>query len=135
MADKTYIAFDPRYYVDASIRAEPAFDLFEEDKKILAFRLGKLEEWIEQRKSILQDNLDHVDHDICTIDTEVDRATAAEPYDPKQVHDLEKTLVGLEMQKRLEQVNAFKDMWLVEKEILETVKQYQRLERMEQLTK
>jgi len=130
-----YVEFDPRYFVPSAVEAgAPSLDFLDSEKKDLRERMQKLESWIEDRKRIMDENLLRIEEDTCLVDRQVEETACREPLDPKHIHDLEGSLLELENQKRLEKTGAWKDMFLVSKELLELFKEYQRLGRMESIS-
>lgn len=126
-----YGPFDPKYLVPS----DPLADLFGADKHDLVERIAKLEGWLDERKKILYDNLGRIDDDICRADSDLNFVRYSHPYEPRLAEGIERTLFNLEEQKRLERGGAWKDLWLVNKELLELTRQYQQLRRRDQLVK
>ena len=120
-----YGPFDPKYFV----ASDPLAELLGADKRDLVQRIAKLDGWIEDRKKILYDNLSRIEDDICRADSDLYQVRLTHPYDPRPAEGIEKTLFGLEEQKCLERGGAWKDMWLVQKELIELMKQYRSLQR------
>ncbi len=126
-----YGPFDPQYFV----ASDPLDDLFGGDKRDLVERIAKLEGWLDERKKILYDNLARIDDDVCRADSDLYHVRVTHPYEPRLAEGIERTLFNLEEQKRLERGGAWKDLWLVNKELLELTRQYQQMNRRDQLVK
>lgn len=126
-----YGAFDPKYFV----ASDPLAELMTADKRDLAERIVKLEGWLDERKKILYDNLARIEEDVCRADSELYHIKITHPYEARPAEGIERALFDLEQQKRFERGGAWKDMWLVNRELLELVKQYQSLKRRDQLMK
>ena len=126
-----YAPFDPKYLV----ASDPISDLFGADKRDLVERIGKLESWLDERKKILYDNLARIEDDVCRADSDLYHVRVTHPYEPRLAEGIERTLFNLEEQKRLERGGAWKDLWLVNKELLELTRQYQQMNRRDQLVK
>lgn len=123
-----YTGFDPKYFV--SQNSPSIDDMFDKERKDLLERIDRLEGFISDRKRIQYDNLNRIENDTCNLDSKLYQAKSISPYDHLQHNQIEKELVNLESQKRLENVNAWRDMWLVQKEALELFKSYQQLRQM-----
>lgn len=126
-----YGPFDPKYFV----ASDPLADLLGADKRDLIERIAKLEGWLDERKKILYDNLARIDDDVCRADSDLYHVRVTHPYEPRLAEGIERTLFSLEEQKRLERGGAWKDMWLVNKELLEMTRQYQQLTKRDLIVK
>ena len=126
-----YGPFDSKYFVEES----PLEDMFASEKKDLGERISKLESWITDRNALMYDNLARIDEKECEVDSQIYWARCIHPYEPREVQGLEKTLVDLEVQRRLERGGAWKDCFLVNKELIELIRQYQQLKRRDVLLK
>lgn len=124
-----YGPFDPKYFVES----DPLADMIGADKRDLGERIGKLESWLDDRKKILYDNLARIEDDVCHAESDLYHVRATHPYEARPAEGIERTLFDLEQQKRFERGGAWKDMWLVNKELLELVRQYQQLKRRDQI--
>ena len=131
MQTNNYGPFDPKYFVES----DPLAEMVSADKRDLGERIGKLETWLDDRKKILYDNLARIEDDICHADSDLYHARLTHPYDTRPAEGIERTVFDLEQQKRFERGGAWKDMWLVNKELLELVRQYQQLQRRDQIMK
>ena len=129
MARPNYTDFDPKYLLSPAV--DPIADMMDSNRKDLLERMDKLESYLGHRKKILYDNLDRIVDDTCQVSSLLNQARLTSPYDRLPQQNLERQLFDLEQQKRQEQAGAWKDIWLVTKELLEFMKQYQNLKRME----
>jgi len=126
--------FDPRYFVQvANQTAGPLDSMLEADRKDILDRMDSLEAYITQRKDIMYENLDRIDQDSCDLGSKLNSARLAQPYDHMSHNQLERNLFDLERQKREEKTHAWKDVWLISKELLEVMKDYQNFKKMEDL--
>lgn len=126
-----YGPFDPKYFAES----DPLADLLGADKHDLGERIAKLEGWLDERKKILYDNLARIEDDVCRADADLYHVRITHPYDPRPAEGIERTLFDLEQQKRFERGGAWKDMWLVNKELLELTRHYQQLVKRDLIVK
>ena len=124
-----YGPFDAKYFVES----DPLAEMVDADRKDLAERIGKLEGWLDDRKKILDENISRLEDQVCLVDSEMNRVQINPSYDLRPVLDLDRSLLAIDEQKCREKTGAWKDMFLVGKELLELMKQYQRLKRMDKL--
>ena len=132
MQKNNYGGFDEKYFVPSP---DPIMEMLDKDRKDLLERIDMLDKWLDQRKKILYDNLGRIGYNICRVDSSIRHSEWTNPYDHRDIQGLEKSLIDLEQQKRMENTGAWKDMWLVSKELLELTRQYQQQRKREQVMK
>ena len=125
------LPFDGRYCV----QSDPLADMLDAEKRDLGQRISKLESWLQDRNSLMYSNLSQLDDRECAVDSRMYWLRTAHPYEIKETQGIEKSLLDIEFHKHLERGSAFKDMWLVNKELIELVRQYQQLKRRDLILK
>lgn len=128
---KNYTTFDAKYFVET----DPVADMLDGERRDLLDRIDKLESHITQRKKLMYENLNRMDEDSCSVGSRISQAQIVNPYDRIGANRLEDNVLDLERQKRTEKDNAWKDMWFINKELLELMKQYQDFRRKERVVK
>jgi len=130
MDKNNYGLFDEKYFVPSP---DPIMEMLDTDRKDLLERIDILDKWLDQRKQIQNDNLSRIEYDICQVDSSIRHSEWINPYDHRELHGLERSIIDLEEQKRMENTGAWKDMFLVGKELLELTRQYQQQRKREQV--
>lgn len=109
--------------------------LVDSQRKDLVERKDRLEAWLGGRQSVMDSNLSAIDSEIGKMDCAKEWSRSINPYDHEAIRGLEKLIMENELRKGLERSGAWKDMWLVQKELLEITKELQRLKRMEEMVR
>ena len=123
MEPSHYLAFDPHYFVFLKDILSP------EDTNEIT-KIQTLEDYIEQRKKVLESNIASITQSILSLSSELSAAKGIDPYNHNRHIQMERTIIELEREKRQEQTNAWKDIWIVMKELLEIVKEAERKKSM-----
>src|SRR3989304_4654960 len=108
------LPLDENYLIKAT---DPLADLLDQDRKDLIERIDKLESLGGERNTLMYDNLSRLDQEDCYSSSLLSSARSGQPYDTRRLQGLEKNVLDVEQRKRMEKGGAWKDIWLITKEL------------------
>jgi hypothetical protein len=107
------------------LTGEPLDQIMGEKKDLLSSKIEMLISGIEERKKIKQQNIYQIDKDYCTLNNLIFRMPLYRKYSyGRERINVERMKIDLERQKRMEEVNYFRDIGLLRKELTETIIRY-----------
>ena len=115
-------------YIDGemdSLRTDPLDDLMGQKRELLRSKIEMILVGIEERKKIKQENLYRIDIDSCDCTNMIFQMPPYRKYGfDKERLTVEKMKKDLEKQKRMEEVNYFRDLALLQKDLKDTIIEY-----------
>ncbi len=113
------------YAGSVSAAADPLEQIMGEKKQLLQSKIEMLLAGIEQRRKIKQDNMYRIDLDSCDVNTMIFQLPPYRKYGiDRERLTLERMKKDLEKQRRAEEVNYFRDLSFMQKDLIETAIQY-----------
>ena len=104
---------------------DPLETIMGERKELLRSKIEMILSGIEERKKIKQKNLYRIDKDYCSVLNVQFQMPREKQYSVDRDRlTLERMKKDLEQQKRMEEVNYFRDLGLLKKDLTETVIEY-----------
>ncbi len=107
-------------------------DLFSIRKTQLSSLIKELYHQIRQREQIKECNLYNINKDTCKIDTEI-MGQEQFSYDNTNALKLQNKLIDLEKEKRDQLSQFFKDTMSLQKSLIYTIADYQKIKQKEQM--
>lgn len=123
--------FDPKYFVQTDLVS----DMLDAERRDLLDRIDKLESFVNERKKLMYENLTELDEGLSYASQRIAQAQDWNPYDHKHASDLERRFGDIQQQKQMEKNHTWSDIWNVNRELLELMKDYQQLRKREKLVK
>ncbi len=125
-----YGPFGAEYLVAAPALAGGLEDFLGGERKSLIDRLDKLDNLLKQRIQIFYDNVDRLVQNSLSVSAKIQHVQNTEPYNTKRIDFLNRLSSDLDKQIGLEHTSGFKDQWLIQRELLNAVADYDRFKRM-----
>lgn len=108
-----------------SLRTDPLGELMGQKRELLRSKIEMILVGIEERKKIKQENLYRIDIDSCDCTNMIFQMPPYRKYGfDKERLTIEKMKKDLEKQKRMEEVNYFRDLALLQKDLKDTIIEY-----------
>lgn len=130
---QNYGPWAPIYQVDQSGPLDSLDDFVQLERQTLINRLDKLDDLARQRKKLLYDNVDRLVQNSLYVSAKIQHVKNFDPYNNRRIDFLCKLSTDIDRQIGMEQSGGWKDVWLIEKERLNAVQDYDRFKRMEVL--
>jgi hypothetical protein len=113
--------------------SDPINQIWQDKLKISRFRISSLINALALREKIKHENIYRINYDICKIDTlkfAMANDSSLGRYTTNIYNTgLEKTVSGLEREKRTESIGCWKDILMMRKDLIEAVSEYLSLKR------
>jgi len=102
-------------------------DIMQEKRNNLAVIIREIEHQIKDRHEIKEHNLYSIEKDMCGINTELFNNQNNSYFDVKSIRKLQDKMIDLEKEKRDRLAQHWKDTWQLQKSLIYTLAEYQRL--------
>ena len=112
--------------------ADPIDQIWHDKLTILRLRLSSLIQSLRTRQKLKDDNIYNINKDICQIHTQQFsiKNDALKKYSPSnELLGLEKAVCNLEGEKRSEVLNCWKDLSMIQRDLVECISDYISLKR------
>ena len=127
---QNYGPFGQEYFVESPEPVGALDDFVEAERRSIVDKLDKLDDLLKQRKDLMYGNVDRLVQNSLYVSAKIQHVKLQDPYNNRRIDFLCKLSTDIDKQIGMEQSTGWKDAWLIEKERLTAMQEYDRFKRL-----